>query len=92
MLFLYIFLFISSVYSLEVKPVKLCVNCKHFLLEHSLANQENGKCLLFPQEQTSDYFFVDGINNKKKIDYHYCATARNLHHMCGEEGQFFIKK
>jgi hypothetical protein len=66
--------------------------CKHFLLEHSLANQENGKCLLFPQEQTSDYFFVDGINNKKKIDYHYCATARNLHHMCGEEGQFFIKK
>jgi len=72
-----------------LKP-NLCINC-NFYKKDRLTNNKFGKCLLFPQETTSDYFFVDGIN-KKKIDYHYCATARNLHHMCGEEGQFFIKK
>ena len=86
----YLFIILGLFFVDALKP-NLCINC-NFYKKDLLTNNKFGKCLLFPQEKTSDYFFVDGINNKKKIDYHYCATARNLHHMCGEEGQFFIKK
>ncbi len=86
----YLFIIFGLFFVDALKP-NLCINC-NFYKKDWLTNNKFGKCLLFPQEKTSDYFFVDGINNKKKIDYHYCATARNLHHMCGEEGQFFIKK
>jgi len=85
----YLFIILGLFFVDALKP-KLCINCNFYKKDY-LTNNKFGKCLLFPQEKTSDYFFVDGIN-KKKIDYHYCATARNLHHMCGEEGQFFIKK
>ena len=73
------------------EALNLCINC-NFYKKDRLTKNKFGKCLLFPEEKTNDYFFVDGINDKKKIEYHYCSTARNLDHMCGEEGRFFIKK
>ena len=94
MLFLYIFLFISSVYSiycLEVKPVKLCVNCKHFLLEHSLANQENGKCLLFPIKKTDKKKIVGG-HATTPVDYEKCIVVRNHEDMCGKKGKYYEHK
>lgn len=94
MLFLYIFLFISteySIYCLEVKPVNLCVNCKHFLLDHSLSNPENGKCLLFPikkMEKTKKIF--DGYT--RPIDYEKCIFVRNNEDMCGKKGKYYEHK
>ena len=87
----YLFIIFMSffVFGEALKP-KLCINCK-FYKKDSFTNNKFGKCLLFPQEESNDYIFVDGTNNKKK-DYHYCATARKLNHMCGEKGIFFNKK
>lgn len=93
MLFLYIFLFISSAYSiycLEVKPVKLCLNCKHFLLVHPLSNPENGKCLLFPikkKEKTKIF-----TKYTSPIDYEKCIVVRNSEDMCGKKGKYYEHK
>lgn len=43
MLFFCLFLFI---FSIHVQTVRLCMNCKHFLLNQSLS----GKCTLFPEK------------------------------------------
>ena len=92
MLFLYIFLFIHSlcsVYSIEVKPVNLCVNCKHFLLHHPLSNVENGKCLLFPIKKT-DKKSITGY--KILVDYEKCIVVRNSEDMCGKKGKYYEHK
>ena len=93
MLFLYIFLFISSlysIYSLEVKPVNLCVNCKHFLLEHPFSNVENGKCLLFPIKKTNKKIF--GGQATIPVDYEKCIVVRNSEDMCGKKGKYYEHK
>jgi len=92
MLYLYIFLFIHSlysVYSIEVKPAKLCVNCKHFLLDHPLSNVENGKCLLFQTKKT-DKKNVNG--HKILVDYEKCIVVRNSEDMCGKKGKYYEHK
>jgi len=83
MLFFYIFLFIYSVHSLEVKPVKLCANCKHFISKSPL--QENGKCSLFPILKVDRNRFGSGYTSY--IDYEKCAVVRNNDNMCGKEGK-----
>lgn len=89
MLFLYIFLFIGSIYSLEAKPVKSCVKCKHFLLEHPLSNQENGKCLLFPIKKTDKKSITRYIT---LVDYEKCIVVRNSEDMCGKAGKYYEHK
>ena len=34
----------------------------------------------------------DGIREKKITTYHYCSTARDFEHLCGEEGKKFEAK
>lgn len=92
MLYLYIFLFISTVYSiscLEAKPVKLCVNCKHFLLSHPLSHPENGKCLLFPIKKTDKKSITRYIT---QVDYEKCIVLRNSEDMCGKKGKYYEHK
>jgi len=74
-----------------VKPVKLCVNCKHFLLEHSLANQENGKCLLFPIKKKDKKKIVGG-HVTTPVDYEKCIIVRNNEDMCGKKGKYYEHK
>lgn len=92
MLFLYIFLFIHSlysVYSLEVKPAKSCVNCKHFFLENPLSDPENGKCLLFPIKKTVKKSMTRYTNS---VDYEKCIFVRNNEDMCGKQGKYYEHK
>lgn len=91
MLFLYIFLFIStSVYCVHVKPIKLCLNCKHFLLENPLSNPENGKCLLFPIKKMNKKSITSRYTNP--VDYEKCIVVRNSEDMCGKKGKYYEHK
>lgn len=85
MLFFYMFLFIYSVYSLEVTPVKLCKNCKHFMLKSPFSNPENGKCSLYPTLKVDKNRFGSGYTSY--IDYEKCGVIRNKDNMCGKEGK-----
>ena len=85
MLFFFVFLFLYSVDSVEVKPVKLCKNCKHFMLKSSFSNSENGKCSLFPTLKVDRNRFGSGYTNY--IDYEKCQLVRNNDNMCGKEGR-----
>lgn len=92
MLFLYIFLFISSVYSLEVKPVKHCVNCKNFFLENPLLNPENGKCLLFPIKKIDKTVKKSMTKYTNLVDYEKCIVVRNNEDMCGKQAKYYEHK
>ena len=85
-------LFIFNLFIIFVNALKseLCITCS-FYKKDRLSDKKFGKCTLFQQEASNDYIFVDGTIDKK-IDYHYCSTARKLDHMCGEEGKFYNKK
>ena len=84
MLFICLFLFMYSVYSAEVKPVKLCINCRHFLLKPSFSNPNNGKCSLYPTMKV-DRNLISGYTSY--IDYEKCIISRNNENMCGEDGK-----
>jgi len=92
MLYLYIFLFISSVYCLEVKPIKSCVNCKHFFLENPLSNPENGKCLLFPIKKIDKTVKKSMTRYTNPVDYEKCIFVRNNEDMCGKQGKYYEHK
>jgi hypothetical protein len=69
------------------------VNCKYFRY-HFFSGKKFGKCALFPIIDEKDrYYLVNGKNENKNTDYHYCSVARgNYTGMCGPEGKFFEKK
>jgi hypothetical protein len=95
MLYLYIFLFIHSLYSvycLEVKPIKSCVNCKHFFLENPLSNPENGKCLLFPIKKIDKTVKKSMTRYTNPVDYEKCIFVRNNEDMCGKQGKYYEHK
>jgi hypothetical protein len=85
----YLFI-IFGLFFVDALNRNLCLSCK-FYKKDFLSDKQFGKCLLFPQEKSNNYIFVDGTKDNK-IEYYYCATARNLDHMCGEEGKFYNKK
>lgn len=86
MLFLYILL-CCSVYSIDIKPIKQCVNCKHFRLNHPLSNPENGKCVLYPIVNTNKKNLFSRYINE--IDYERCIVVRNKEEMCGKDGKYY---
>lgn len=86
MLFLYILL-CYSVYSIDIKPMNQCINCKHFRLNNPLASIENGKCVLYPVMNTNKTnLFSTYIN---KVDYEKCIVVRNNEKMCGKHGKYY---
>lgn len=90
-LFLIIPSLLSSASTNPIRP-NLCVNCRYFTKEIFMPSKF-GKCLVFPREDnTSDYFLVNGRKQNTKTDFSYCSTARNLEHMCGKEGKLYEKK
>ncbi len=86
MLFLYILL-CCCVYSIDIKPIKQCVNCKHFRLNHPLSNPENGKCVLYPIINTNKKNLFSRCINE--IDYERCIVVRNNEEMCGKNGKYY---
>ena len=73
----------------EIKP-KFCFNCKYFISDGD--DGAFGKCSLFPKKEESSYFLVNGIVEDKAVEYHYCATARELDDKCGKEGKMHKRK
>jgi hypothetical protein len=75
-----------------VKPIKSCVNCKHFLLENPLSNPENGKCLLFPIKKIDKTVKKSITGYKSPPDYEKCIFVRNNEDMCGKKGKYYEHK
>lgn len=75
----------------EIKP-KFCINCKYFI-EYNIDNQYS-KCSFFKKEEDKPSIFtlVNGISQKKDIEYHYCCTSRQTEDMCGKEGKMHKRK
>ena len=84
-----LFCCILSIYAF--KEQSICVNCKHFKKDF-WSEKKFGKCALFPRENNSKNYLVDGNHDIQNNDYFYCSTARGFDSMCGEKGTFFVKK
>jgi hypothetical protein len=69
--------------------LRRCVDCKFFKKDF-ITDPKFGKCLKFPKkEETDTYYWVTGKKEKHKIDYSYCAVARDNESMCGMQGNKF---
>lgn len=68
--------------------LRRCVDCKFFKRDF-LSDPKFGKCQKFPKEAHPDYYWVTGIKEKTKIEYHYCDVARGVESMCGMQGKQF---
>lgn len=91
----YIFLIIYcnillSLSVISLKP-KLCIDCK-FFTKNIFTPNKFGKCSLFPKIEIDNDYLIDGVENIKNVDYHYCSTSREFEHMCGKEGKLYEKK
>ena len=91
----YFFIIVLTLISLSnsTNP-KLCVDCKFF--KRDLFGNKFGKCSLFEKTEIADNdnyndFLVDGIVRRKKVEYHYCSTARQCDDMCGKDGKLYEK-
>ncbi len=73
-----------------VKGIPLCVNCRFF--KSDPFSNKYGKCIKFPKNDGTPYFLVNGKAETKSQNYHYCATARSMEHMCNLEGTLFEPK
>ena len=67
---------LSTAYSFQ----RFCVNCRYSIISQ---DAQFSKCSFFPKEE------FDKVTGERINDYSYCDTARNLEHMCGEEGFFY---
>jgi hypothetical protein len=46
--------------------------------------------VLFPKKEDLDnYYRVTGIKEKPKVEYNFCAVARDIETMCGMQGKKF---
>jgi len=86
---------------------KLCTNCKHYMVVHSNALLNIGKCRAFPKWYDSettmerkrddmlmskDHHTTVFEGNDTTADYFYCSTARAFNCMCGKEGIMFEER
>jgi hypothetical protein len=76
--------------SVVLEPPKRCMDCKFYMNEF-WKEKKFGKCALFPTEESTPFYLVDGERDVE-TDFHYCATARSSIKMCGEEGVCFQYK
>ena len=92
MLFFCLFLFLFTVRPILAQPVKLCINCKHFLLNPSLlgyTNPENGKCTLFPEKMEDNMNYLITGCPTPIADYKKCIIVRYTTDRCGKEGKYY---
>ena len=89
-IYLILFFNILSAFSYNTKP-NLCIDCKFFTKEF-LKDNKYGKCLVFPIENLSKDYLIDGTKNTEQTEYFFCSTARSSERMCGEDGKHFEKK
>jgi hypothetical protein len=68
---------------------KLCIHCIHFITDGA-CGPKFGKCRILPITHVDENYLVTGVTTVK-TDYHYCSTARNHEHLCGEKGKRFKK-
>jgi hypothetical protein len=80
---------VSPILKHKIKP-KICIECKYYTKDSFFTFSEFGKCSLFPSEEYTGYFLVNG--KKPNKEYYYCYTSREFDNMCGKEGKFYEKK
>ena len=69
--------------------LRRCVDCKYFKKDF-ITDPKFGKCMMFPKkDEPSTYYHVTGIKEKPKVDYSYCAVARDIDSMCGMQATKF---
>jgi len=76
---------VSPILKHKIKP-KICIECKYYTKDFFFTFSEFGKCSLFPNEEYTRHFLVNGKNKSKP--YTYCSISRSYEHMCGEEGKY----
>ena len=77
--------------SFKQRIPKLCINCKHFINDE-ISSNKYGKCILFPvinDDENNDFLLVNGLVEKKEIEYNFCVISRNDETMCGKNGEFY---
>ena len=68
---------------------KFCVNCKYFV-KNNFCKDTFGKCSAFPKKDDNELYYL--ISGKRKIEYKFCASAREDNKLCGPEGKLYMKK
>ena len=85
------FFLIQWIVSDAIQP---CVKCK--FVKKDFFHPQFGKCALYPipmEEPVDNFYLVTGNKSPpKKIDYHYCNTARTFDSMCGKDGKYYQKQ
>lgn len=76
--------------ALNASP-KFCVNCVHFT-KHERLGDKFGYCSMFPKIEKDTKFLITGDIELESVEMHYCSTARNFNHMCGERARLFFPK
>ncbi len=92
MLFFCLFYLFLSICSFPIQSMKLCINCKYFLLNPSLkgyANPENGKCTLFPEKMEDNMNYLITGEVPPIADYKKCIIVRYTSDRCGKEGRYY---
>ena len=99
--YLYMFLILLFLTSLNALQTKICAQCKYFIYNEQLLY---GKCSFFPKIEPEDIyqkrrelleFLVTGYEKpkvSKPTDYYFCSTVRDCEHMCGKEGKKYQEK
>lgn len=89
---LFFCLFYMFLFMVQSVPVKLCINCKHFLLNPSSSgyvNPENGKCTLFPEKMEDNMNYLITGEVQPIADYKKCIIVRYTSDRCGKEGKYY---
>ena len=73
-----------------VDGLNRCVDCK-FFKKKFLENPKFGTCAFFPKEVDEGYGFVTG-KSTARMEFEYCAVARQFELMCGNQGKYYQKK
>ena len=76
--------------NINILSEKHCVNCKHFV-KNPFCHDTFGKCSAFRRKNENHY--IDYlISGKEKIEYKFCASAREDNNLCGPEGKLYMEK
>ena len=75
-------------------PLRLCIDCKHYLPNLTTVNKSLGKCLFFPIRENIVIDTVSGeiteIEHSQK--YRFCGQTRMIETLCGPTAKYFTKK
>lgn len=69
----------------EVTPIKLCMNCKHYVVSANTTDEDN-----FDKCYHPNLVIIDPV--KGKVKPVYCEAARRVNQTCGLSGNYYTSK